>query len=408
MRISAVLRLAVSILVGATFVSNAGLRAQREPVPPRPVQIVSSDDPEAQLSQVLDNIERNRLDIALERTQALIHRYPNFRLAHLIHGDLLVARTRPLNGFGDAPGAPADRIAELRDEAVARLKAYRDRPPANFLPRYLLKMRPDQKYAVVVDTGKSRLYVYQNASNGDNPRLIADYYISHGKEGAQKFREGDKKTPLGVYYVVASIPATKLTDFYGTGAYPINYPNEWDRLQGRAGHGIWLHGVPSTTLSRPPKASDGCVVLANRDLDAVASRLQLGLTPVIISAKVEWYNSDDVRFARNALQQEIETWRHDWESGDVNRYLRHYARDFKSDNATRAQWAERKLQVARGKQWQVIRIDKLSMFASPGEDMVVVSFEQDYRSNNLQQVAQKRQYWIKEDGQWKIVYEGTA
>jgi len=49
------------------------------------------------------------------------------------------------------------------------------------------------------------------------------------------------------------------------------------------------------------------------------------------------------------------------------------------------------------------------MFRSPGkEDMVVVTFDQDYRSNNLKQQASKRQYWVKESGKWKIVYEGQA
>src|SRR3546814_8483534 len=49
----------------------------------------------------------------------------------------------------------------------------------------------------------------------------------------------------------------KLPDFYGDGAYPLNYPNEWDKHEGRKGYGIWLHGTPSTTYSRPPRASDG-------------------------------------------------------------------------------------------------------------------------------------------------------
>lgn len=45
---------------------------------------------------------------------------------------------------------------------------------------------------------------------------------------------------------------------------------------GRNGYGIWLHGTPSDTFSRPPRTSDGCVVLANTDLDEIARRLQVG------------------------------------------------------------------------------------------------------------------------------------
>ena len=152
-------------------------------------------------------------------------------------------------------------------------------------------MQPEQKYAIIADTGKSRLYIFQNV--GGTPRYVADYYISSGKNGSQKVKEGDKKTPIGVYFVTANVPREKLTDFYGRGAFPINYPNEWDKRHGRNGFGIWLHGTPSDTYSRPPRASDGCVVLANQDLDRIGATLQVGLTPVIISDDIEWVDPAD-------------------------------------------------------------------------------------------------------------------
>lgn len=362
---------------------------------------------EAQLARVYAEIERNRLDEALSLTEALLRQYPNFRLGHLIKGDLLLARTRPLAKMGNATNAPEDRLADLRDEAVARIKAYRQRPTTNAVPRYLLQMPPDQKFAVVVDTQKARLYVYQNEPTG--PRFVADYYISHGKLGADKMREGDKKTPVGVYHVTASLPRQKLTDFYGTGAFPINYPNEWDKRQGRNGHGIWLHGTPSDTFSRPPKASDGCVVLANQDLDALAKNLQPGLTPVIISDQIEWLSLDDWRNERAALNKKIDDWRNDWESRDTDRFLRHYSKKFQSGKQGFAEFAQQKRQVNAGKEWIKVKTDNLSMFRNPGKDeLVVVTFEQDYRSNNLSNQMKKRQYWIREDGTWKIVYEGAA
>jgi len=74
--------------------------------------------------------------------------------------------------------------------------------------------------------------------------------VSSGKNGPQKVREGDEKTPIGVYQHHRQPAPTKAADFYGSGAFPINYPNEWDRIQGRNGHGIWLHGTPSNTLQQ--------------------------------------------------------------------------------------------------------------------------------------------------------------
>jgi hypothetical protein len=51
--------------------------------------------PEPLLAKIFDAIEANRLDAAMQQTDALIKAYPNFRLAHLIRGDLLLARSRP-------------------------------------------------------------------------------------------------------------------------------------------------------------------------------------------------------------------------------------------------------------------------------------------------------------------------
>jgi len=382
------------------------------PVPGRsgaasPPPIYTDSGIEAQLVRIYAAIEKNRLDQALNLTESLLYQHPNFRLAHLIRGDLLLARSRPISNLGNATNAPAERLTDLREEAVARLQANRSKPSENSIPRYLLQMQPDQKYAVVVDTKKARLYLYQNEKG--RPRFVADYYISHGKLGAEKAREGDKKTPVGVYHVTTSLPRQKLTDFYGSGAFPINYPNEWDKRQGRNGHGIWLHGTPSDTFSRPPKASDGCVVLANQDLDALAKNLQPGLTPVIISNDIEWLSLDDWQTERNTLNKKLDEWRSDWESRDTDRFLSHYSKKFQSGKQRFDEFAQQKRQVNAGKEWIKVKTENLSMFRNPGKDeLVVVTFEQDYRSNNLSNQMKKRQYWIREDGTWKIVYEGAA
>jgi murein L,D-transpeptidase YafK len=364
--------------------------------------------PEPLLAKVFDAIEANRLELAMQQTEMLIKAYPNFRLAHLVKGDLLLARSRPLMAFGEGGGpASGEKVADLRDEAIVRLKGYRTKPPADYVPRYLLQMQPEQKHAIVVDTQKSRLYLYQN-DNG-TPRFVADYYISQGKLGADKTREGDKKTPIGVYHVTSSLPRQKLADLYGSGAFPINYPNDWDRRQGRNGHGIWLHGTPSDTFSRPPKASDGCVVLANQDLDTLSKSLQIGLTPVIISNSIEWLSLDDWQSERSSLLKMIEEWRHDWESRNVDSYAKHYSPKFNADGQGYRDWIEHKRKVNAGKSWIKVGTGNISMLRNPGkEEYVVVTFEQDYRSSNLSGQMKKRQYWIKEGGRWKIVFEGAA
>jgi murein L,D-transpeptidase YafK len=362
---------------------------------------------DALLATVFEEVVDGQLDMALRNIDGLIRVTPNFRLAHLIKGDLLLARARPIDTLGAVPDVPSASVEGLRAEALARIRAYRERPPEDRIPRYLLQLRDDQKYALVVDTHRSRLYLYENIAG--TPQFVADYYVSSGKNGAQKAREGDEKTPVGVYHITESLPRQKLSDFYGVGAYPINYPNEWDRMQGRNGHGIWLHGTPSNTYSRPPRSSNGCVVLSNSDLEEISRKLQVGVTPVIISEDVAWLSVGDLADARNSMDKELERWRTDWESLDTDRYLAHYSGDFSAPGVDLEGWSRHKRLVNGGKKWIKVRISNLSMFEDPGKPgLVSVTFVQEYRSNNLSNTVRKRQYWLKEAGGWRIVYEGTA
>jgi murein L,D-transpeptidase YafK len=365
--------------------------------------------PEDRLSRVFDSIEANRLDEAMQRVDALIRDYPNFRLAHLVRGDLLLARSRPLQTFGNVvKTVPSEKVDGLREEALARLRALRQRPGDDRLPRYVLQLHSEQKHVLVVDSKRSRLYVFANSQG--TPRLIADYYVTLGKNGIEKTREGDQKTPVGVYHVTANLPRKKLTDFYGAGAYPINYPNEWDRRQGRDGHGIWLHGVPSDVYSRPPRASDGCIVLSNPDLESVGRHVQVGLTPVIIADEVEWSDAQSIAAERAALAAAVDQWRADWQSRDTERYLAHYSSRFASREGQNFEaWAVHKRKVNSGKRWIKVGLARVAMFRYPRErDFVVVTFDQDYRSDGLSNVMRKRQYWVKEGPSWKILYEGAG
>ncbi len=367
---------------------------------------LDSRDMEALLAKSLQAVRNNHLDVALSDVDSLLKLHPNFKLAQLVKGDLLLARSQPLSDFGNAPDAPRERLEDLRDEARARLLRVQQQQPLTQSSKYLWQLNPQQNYAIVVDTSKSTLYLYKNV-NGE-ARYVEDFYISVGKKGADKVSEGDQKTPLGVYFINSHLNKSQLTDFYGSGAFPLSYPNEWDKKQGRDGHGIWLHGTPSDTYSRPPLASNGCVVLSNTDLTHLEQSLQVGLTPVIITSHMEWSDDAD-RADRTALLQAVEQWRSDWSSLNTDAYLDHYATDFTSGGANREAWSQQKRQVNSGKSWIKVGLSNISAFPYPSQpNLVVVDFEQDYASNNLVNRMKKRQYWMKRDNKWQIVYEGSV
>jgi murein L,D-transpeptidase YafK len=363
---------------------------------------------EEKLAQIIDAIRQDRTEDALREVDSLIARHPTFRLAYLIRGDLMRARAQPLRRFGDvSKTAPQEAVDALRSEALARLHAMREPPKDGLVPRYIIKLRPEQRHAIVIDSQRSRLYLFEN--DHGHARLDTDYYVTLGKRGVEKTREGDQKTPLGVYYVTATLPRSKLADFYGVGAFPINYPNAWDRRLGRKGFGIWLHGTPSDTYSRPPRASDGCIVLANPDLESVARQVQIGLTPVIISEEIEWVTEAELAQERHTLEAAMESWRKDWESRDTERYLTHYSQRFRSVDEDYRAWAAHKRRVNAAKQWIHVGISNTAMFRYPRErNFIVIAFDQDYRSSNLSNRMRKVQYWVFEEGGWKILYEGPA
>ncbi len=370
---------------------------------------------ESLLVKSLVEITQGNTKQAFTTINELIRTAPNFKLAYLIRGDLLSAQGRALETLGNpnlalASKTNSDEIEGLRQEARTRIDYYLSDKKNLQLPNLLVKLSPEQTHIIVVDTVKSRLFVYKNTDN--KLQYVDDYYVTIGKNGAGKQVQGDKRTPLGVYFAGKKL-TQPLADMYGDGAYPLNYPNELDTHQNKNGYGIWLHGTPTNTYSRPPRASDGCVVLSNPDLKALAPILQTGKTPVIISDSIEWLSATKSDFQseeQKTLAETIEDWRKDWISQDADKYLSHYSERFFYNDGNYQKWADYKRVIQSVKPKVSINIDKLSMFSYPNmkENIVVVNFEQDFKSATLNNKMLKRQYWINENNQWKIIYEGAA
>jgi murein L,D-transpeptidase YafK len=402
-------RLIVAAILAAGVVAHAAAMGNRQAAQRAATANGASSliEPEAMLVKTLIEIRNNRLGTALTEVEKVIHSYPNFRLAHLVKGDLLLARARPLRELGNAPNAPRERIEDFLDEARVRLARHQFERPTDRVPKYLLQMNAEQKHALIVDTRQSTLYVFEN--NNGAPRYLADYYVSSGRNGSDKTKQGDKKTPLGVYHVTDNLPREKLGALYGIGAFPISYPNELDRREGRNGNGIWLHGVPLDTYSRAPRASDGCVVLTNEDLETLGKNLRIGVTPVIIADGIDWIKPETLDEVRKDVLASVENWRRDWESLDTETYLKHYASRFSTGTQDLAAWSQQKRQVNAAKTYIKLKLDRISAFLYPGrDDLAVVNFDQDYASSNLTNQMKKRQYWIYEKGAWRILYEGGA
>jgi murein L,D-transpeptidase YafK len=296
-------------------------------------------------------------------------------------------------------------LRSLREEAMVRLKSLRERPDPDLMPRPILQLREDQKHAIVVDAKRSRLYVYEN--QGGRLKFVTDYYISQGKLGVNKLKAGDQKTPIGIYYITGRLPGARLPDFYGSGALTINYPNEWDRINGRSGSGIWLHGTPSDSFSRPPLSSDGCVVLTNPDLHKLTASVEIGKTPIVISESVEFVNKTKWDQDRSIAAKLVDEWRRDVETMNPARVIANYSRQFKSGRGEDlATWFSKNQPFFNGVKDLSIKLRDVSYFFYPGrDDMIVSTFTQDVQVGKSKSIIRKRQYWAREGTQWKIIFE---
>lgn len=376
------------------------------PAASKPAPVVSKPDPEVLLIEVYKDLAANHLRAAQAKADALVQAYPNFRLGHLIRGDLLLMHTRPVTSFGAVGGAD-EKVKNLREEAIVRLKSLRERPDPDMVPRAVLQLREDQKHVLVVDAKRSRLYVYEN--KGGQLKFDRDYYISQGKLGINKLKAGDQKTPIGIYYITGHLSGARLPDFYGSGALPINYPNEWDRINGRSGSGIWLHGTPPDSFSRPPLSSDGCVVLTNPDLSKLAASVEIGKTPVVITEQVEFVNKKKLDTERGVANRMVDAWRNDMESLDATKLTSHYSRQFKTERGENlATWLTRSGQLQRSVRSLSVKLRDVTFFLYPGrDDLIVGTFTADSLINKQKVSQRKRQYWAREGAQWKIISESN-
>ena len=363
---------------------------------------------EARLIEIYRLIGKANGREALKRAQSLVADYPNFQLAQLVYGDLLSSQTRPIRNFGAVPDTMAQAagpiLPELREESLLRLKALRDSPPLGTIPSQFLALSPRSRHAIAIDTSRSRLYLFENTPTG--LRLTADYYISVGKSGTDKNTEGDQRTPLGVYYITSNLDPKSLKDFYGSGALPLNYPNPYDASRGRTGGGIWLHGTPPSQFSRAPKASDGCVVLANPDLERIIRTVEVRSTPVVIARQLQWVTPQSIKTDGKSFEEALQAWRNAKASGDVSRVLGFYTANFRNFSKTLPEWTptlRQEISTARGRGIELKDVSYLRWTDSA--DTMVATFGEVVEGTRTGPV--KRQYWVREGKQWKIFFEGV-
>jgi murein L,D-transpeptidase YafK len=374
-------------------------------------KISNVDTVESLLIESLELISNGDLDQANKVISKLIVLAPNFKLAHLIRGDILTAYSMSIDNFGgSAIAINSNKVEELKKEAQRRIKGYLISNGKNKLPKFNILPSKTDKYLIYVDMDSSRLFIFEN--NNGKYFYLSDYYVSIGKKGYGKKFEGDKKTPFGTYFIQKKIQR-KLEDFYGDGAYPLNYPNKYDKFKNFTGSGIWIHGTPKSTYSRAPEASDGCIVLSNIDLVEIEKILNTIGTPIILSnlsiAKLSLRSEENIKEDQKRMLNLINKWKVSWINANYNEFIKFYGNNAMYNNSDFKKWTRAKKNVLKKSKDIKISLNNISIYEYPSKDeqLRIVFFDQNYESNLIKNIARKKQIWKVENEEWKIIYEGT-
>ncbi|MDQ7038693.1 MAG: L,D-transpeptidase family protein [Aquificota bacterium] len=291
-----------------------------------------------------------------------------------------------------------DLIRRVRNPEVYRKKItailrerFRTAPP-------VIVENPESKYVFLVEKMSQYLFVFRGKT------LVGLYPVTTGEDWEDKWREGDRRTPEGIYYFTRFIPPDTLPKIYGGIAVVLNYPNPVDRLLKKGGGGIWLHGSEEGDRNRIPFSTRGCVVASNEDLKEITEKIKPGNTLIAIYKAVpEKINLDDVRGF-------IEEWRRSWERKDVERFLSFYSERFTWKGGGLREWRRYKRRVIVPRKFIRVSIDNMTILAfrrglSDDVEYYVAEFFQSYRSDVYSDRGIKRLYIIKENGKLKILKE---
>lgn len=164
-----------------------------------------------------------------------------------------------------------------------------------------------ERLLVLVDQASYKMRLYQTNI------LLREYDVSFGQAAGPKKREGDNRTPVGMYFVIQKHQGKfdgPYGDYYGGHWLKINYPNRFDAARGideglinaaqgsqiasaweareptpqntSLGSGIGFHGwIREWQNDGPRHLSWGCVVLHLKDVKEFYDRVGEGTMVVI-------------------------------------------------------------------------------------------------------------------------------
>ncbi|MGA1845771.1 L,D-transpeptidase family protein [Deferribacter abyssi] len=255
-------------------------------------------------------------------------------------------------------------------------------------------------YIFIVDKEAKKLKVVEIVN--DEISVIQEYgNILLGEIEGDKQKEGDKKTPEGVYKIISFIPPSKLSKIYGDGAYPLNYPNPVDKILGKTGYGIWIHGLEE---GGNKTFTQGCVALHNGDLKNLGTFNPIG-KDVIITKETKYLDVTDYISQKSYWINYIDSYLNSWENNDFQKFSNFYHILFKNNiGQNLKKYLLMKKKLMNIYPYKRIYVDEMKILKEDDKE-VFINFRQLYCAPNLLNEGYKQLFLYNDTGKFQIIYE---
>ena len=167
--------------------------------------------------------------------------------------------------------------------------------------------------------------------------------------------------------------------------------------------------MPRATYSRSPYATEGCVALANDDMAYLMEVLQTRRTPVIIADEVSWVRPSDQAIERRSFDIVLNQWQLAHIRGDDHSLQTLQTADFNARAGNLLRKVSHAAEPLRtgGEPHSQTEWRQVSVFHwKRGAEVAVVNYTA-VTTKPLRSVD-RRQYWAREQGLWRLFFDGAV
>jgi murein L,D-transpeptidase YafK/Tfp pilus assembly protein PilF len=366
------------------------------------------------MAQILEEMGQNAKAIPyLESLQAVdsspaLHR--RLAAAYKENGDInkAIAEYEKLLKTESDTARIQREIVDLTQHRLQAAESKHDARPATAntvradarLPVPLLYL-PASSRCAIVEKESQTLLLFRSTPTG--LQLDRTFACSTGAREGEKSEKGDLKTPEGIYIFRKILTGNHLPNTYGKMAITLDYPNSFDRLEGKGGNGIWVHATNEVLRPYLPNKTKGCVVVSNEDIQALSNLITLQQTPIVIVSKIRYQTSTEAESELASLKKFLADWSNYWRNKLIDKYISMYSPRFRSGNYDVQSWKTYKSGVfSRAGSIQLdINLDS----AIHHDKYVVLTLREEYRSDRLISKGTKRLFLVQEESAWRIIAE---